>query len=132
MTRDQPKRVYLDRHPLERRDGLQATNNVFGADTSEVKPLAAGDNGRKEFLGVGGGQDESSVRGRLLQRLEEGVCGGASDLVRFVDDVHLRPKLSGRIADTLAEIPDVVDAAIAGRVDLDDIGRRTGVDGQAI
>src|SRR5215207_2344282 len=106
MTRDQPKRVDLNRHPLERRDRLQATNDVLGADASEVEPLAARDNGRKELLGIGGGEYETRVRRRLLQRLEEGVCGGASDLMRFVDDVHLRPKLSGRVADALAEIPD--------------------------
>jgi hypothetical protein len=89
MTRDQPKRVSLDGHPLERRDGLQAANNVVGADASEVEPLAAGDNSWKELLRVGGGQDETSVRRRLFQRLEEGVCGCAGDLVRFVDDVDL-------------------------------------------
>jgi hypothetical protein len=89
MTRDQAKRVSLDRHALERRDGLQAANDVLGADASEVEPLAAGDNGWKELLGVGGGQDETSVRRRLFQRLEECVCGCAGDLVRFVDDVDL-------------------------------------------
>ena len=67
--------------------------------------------------------------GRLFQRLEEGVCGRAGDLVRFVDDVDLGAKLGGRVADALPEIPDVVDAAVAGGVDLDDVRRGAGIDG---
>ncbi len=83
MAGDQPKRVGVDRYALERRDGLQAANDVVGADAPEVEPLAAGDDRRKEFLRVGGGEDETGVCGRLLQRLEEGVCGRAGDLVRL-------------------------------------------------
>ena len=132
MASDQPESVGIDRDPLESRDCLQAANDVVGADAPEVEPLAAGDDGRQEFLRVGRGEDETGVRGRLFQRLQEGVCGRAGDLVRFVDDVDLRAKLGGRVADALPEIADVVDAAIAGRVDLDDIGRRTGVDGLAV
>src|ERR671911_1375015 len=101
MARDQPKRVGLDRYALARRDGLQAANDVLGVDASEVKALAAGDNGRKELLGIGGGQDETSVRGRFFEGLEKGVGGCSCDLLRFVDDVDLRPKLRGCVADAL-------------------------------
>ena len=72
------------------------------------------------------------MRGRLFQRLEEGVCGGAGDLVRFVDDVNLGAKLGRRVADAFAQIPDVIDAAVAGGIDLDEVGRRAGIDGHAV
>ena len=111
-------------------DSLQATHEIRDRDAPKVEPLAAGDDRRKEFLRVGGGEDEAGMGGRLFQRLEEGVRRRAGDLVRFVDDVDLGAKLRGRVADALPQIADVVDAAVAGGVDLDDVGRRAGIDGQ--
>jgi hypothetical protein len=71
------------------------------------------------------------VGGRLLERLEEGVGGGPCDLVGLVDDVELRLELGRREHHPLAQVADVVDAAVAGGVDLDHVGRRAGVDRDA-
>ena len=44
--------------------------------------------------------------------------------MRLVDDVHLRASLGrGRIHRALAQIPGVIDSAIGGRIDLDDVQR---------
>ena len=132
MTGDQPKCIGLNQDPLERRDGLQPANDVVEADAPEVEPLAAGDDRRKEFFRVGRGEDKASMGWRLFQRLEEGICRGAGDLVRFVDDIDLGAKLRGCVPDALPKIPNVVDAAVAGGVDLDDVRRGAGIDGHAV
>jgi hypothetical protein len=132
MTGDQPKCIGLYGNAFELRDGLQPANHVVEADAPEVEPLATGDDRRQELLGVGRGEDETGMGWRLFQGLEEGVRRCTGDLVRFVDDVNLGPKLRRCVSDTLPQIPDVVDAPVAGRVDLDDVGRSAGIDGQAV
>ena len=77
-------------------------DHVIGADAPKVEPLAAGDDRREKFFGIGGCEDETSMRWRLFQRLEEGVGGCSGDLVRLVDDIDLRAELSGRVPDTLS------------------------------
>ncbi len=86
----------------------------------------------KKFFGVGRGEDEAGVRGRFFERLEKGVGGRAGDLVRLVDDVDLGWELRGGVAHAFAQIADIVDTAVAGGVDLDDVGGRVLVDGAAI
>ena len=43
----------------------------------------------KDLLGVGGGQHEDDVAGRLLQRLQQGVRRRRGQHVDLVDDVDL-------------------------------------------
>ena len=49
----------------------------------------------------------------------------------LVEDVDLSPELAGRISEPLAEASHVVDAAITGSVDLDQIERCPLTDGDA-
>ncbi len=67
--------------------------------------------------------------GRLFERLEKGVCCRASDLVRLVDDVDLGRQLGWGVAHLVAQIADIIDATVAGGVDLDDVRRRARIDG---
>ena len=62
--------------------------------------------------------------GRLLERLQQGVPGVLGDLVRLVEDVDLALQLARRIRQSLAELADGIDAAIARGVDLDEVERR--------
>ena len=55
---------------------------------------------------------------RLLQRLQQGIEGGVSDLVRFVEDVNLVAVAGGRIAGCVAQsrissMPRFVAASIS-------------------
>ena len=81
-------------------------------------------------MGCGGGQDEYDVGRRLLQGLEQCIEGRIGEHVDFVDDIDLVPGHRRGVADLLAKVPDIVDAAVAGRVDLYQVHRAALVDRQ--
>ena len=58
---------------------------------------------------------------RLLEGLQQRVEGLAGDLVRFVDDEDLVAVARGPVADVLAQLAHLVDAAVGGRVDFDHV-----------
>ena len=58
---------------------------------------------------------------RLLDGLEQRVEGLAGDLVGFVDDEDLVAVARRLVAHVLAQLAHLVDAAVGGRVDLDDV-----------
>ena len=72
-------------------------------------------------MSFGRREDENDVVGRLFQRLEQRVERLAGQHVDFVDDVHFRAELRRCKLDALAQFSDLVDAAIAGRIDLHDV-----------
>jgi hypothetical protein len=72
------------------------------------------------------------MRGGFFERLEKRVGGGASDLVRLVDDVDLRGQLCWGIAHFVSQIADIIDATVAGGVDLDNIRRCARIDGDTV
>ena len=63
------------------------------------------------------------VLGRLLDQLEQGVEALRGDHVRLVDDVDLVAAADRCEERPLAQVAGVVDAAVAGRVDLDHVDR---------
>ena len=65
---------------------------------------------------------------RLLDRLQQRVEGFVGDLVRFVDDENLVAVARRPVADVLAQLAHLVDAAIGGRVDLDHVDAAAGGD----
>ena len=83
--------------------------------------LAARADGLRNVLGLGGGHHEDDVVGRLFQGFEQRVEGGIGDLVRLVEDVDLVAVARGTIAGGVAQFADLVDAAVGGGVDLDDV-----------
>ena len=102
-----------------------------GADAPKVKPLAAGEDGGGNLVHLGGGEDEDDVLGRLLHDFEQGVKGPDAEHVGLVDDVDAVADLSGGEVCLLAQLADVVDAVVAGRVDLGDVEHRAVVDALA-
>ncbi len=85
----------------------------------------------REPGGLGRGEHEGHELGRLLERLQQGVPGVLRDLVRLVEDVDLALELAGRVRQSLAQLADGVDAAVAGGVDLDQVQRRPFADRHA-
>ena len=66
--------------------------------------------------------------GRLFQRLQQRIEGGVGDLVRLVENVNLEAVARRTIARGLAQLANLVDAAVGGRVDLDHVHRVAGAD----
>ena len=61
------------------------------------------------------------VRRRFLHELQQGSEARCGHHVGFVDDVDLEAAAHRRKERPFPQITSVVDAAVAGRVDLDDI-----------
>ncbi len=74
-----------------------------------------------DLLGLGGREDELDVLGRLFDHLQQGVEALRRDHVRLVDDVDLVAGRRRREERSIAQFAGVVDATVAGRVDLDDV-----------
>ena len=55
----------------------------------EVEALAAADDGREDFVGLGGGEEKFDIGGRLFEGFEKRVEGLFGEHVHFVDDVDL-------------------------------------------
>ena len=105
-------------------DGLQG-------DSAEVEALAPRYDGEGDLVRLRRGEDEDYVGRRLLQGLQEGVEGRLGQHVDLVDDVDLRRGLVGAEVDPVVEVSDVVYAAVAGGVDLDEVQRSSLIDGGA-
>ena len=118
---DQPQRVVADRDAFGVGDRAQPPNDVVDGHAAEVVALAAAEDGRFERFGVGGGEDEDDVRGRLFERFEQRVGGRAGQLVHLVDQIDLEAGGAGLVVGALAQLADVVDAAVAGGVDFDQV-----------
>ena len=73
------------------------------------------------LFGLGGGEEELDVRRRLFQRLQQGVEGPGREHVHFVDVVDLEPSPAGPQRGVLPQLAHLLDAVVAGTVDLDDV-----------
>ena len=82
------------------------------------------------LVGLGGREHELEVLGRLLDELEQRVEALRGDHVRLVDDVDLVAAADRREERPLAQVAGVVHAAVAGRVDLDDVDGARAAAGQ--
>ena len=83
--------------------------------------MGARPDGRQHLLGFGGGEHEDQVLRRLLDDLQQRVEARRGDHVRFVDDEDAVPRLGGRVERPVAQFAGVVDAAVAGGVEFDDV-----------
>ena len=101
---------------------LEQLAQGVGAEQPELEVLGAAADGGQHLLGVGGGQDEDHVGGRLLQRLQQGVGRRRREHVDLVDDVDLLPsgRAQGRPGDQVAH---GVDPVVGGGVELVDVER---------
>src|SRR5581483_1927453 len=123
--------VRVDLQAVAGADLGQPRGDVGDPNAAEVEALAAADDGGRNLVGLGGAEDEDGVGRRLFQRFQEGVPGGGGQLVRLVDDVDAEARLVWGVADPLSKLADVVDAAIAGGVDLHQVERGAGEAGAA-
>ena len=89
----------------------------------EDERLAARAHGREDAREVGRAEDEDEVGRGLLDQLQQRVPGLRRELVGLVDDVDLVAALDRLQHGALADLADVVDAALRGGVHLDHVER---------
>lgn len=65
--------------------------------------------------------------GRFLDDLEQCAETRRRDHVRLVDDEDAVPALRGRVESSVTQFASVVDPAMAGRVEFDDVNRAAAV-----
>ncbi len=123
---DQAQGVGVGLRAFLRGEARQLARDFFRGQAAKAVVLAAREDGRDDFFRLGGRQDEDDVAGRLLQRLEQRVEGGAAHHVRFVEDVDLLAAAHGRQGNFLAQVAHVVHAVVARRVDFQHVGVRPG------
>ena len=107
--------------PLGLENLSELAADLLRGERAEVEPLAPALDGRRNLRRHGRAQYENHVGGRLLHRLEQGVEGVRGNLVHFVDDVDLVSAPSRGEHGGGNEIPYLVDAAMRGTIDLDDV-----------
>ena len=120
---DQRERRVRHLDPLAVGDPAQHAHELRQPRPLEDEGLAARADGREHLPEVGRAEDEDEVRRRLLDQLQQGVEGGVRELVRLVEDVDLVAALDRLQDDALADLADVVDAALRRRVHLDHVER---------
>ena len=88
---------------------------------AKLKALAAGNDGRQHFVGLGRGKDKLHVGGRLFEGLEQGIEGRSTEHVYFVDNIDFKAALGRGKAAVFAEVADLIDAVVRGAVNFDDV-----------
>ena len=125
MPRNVEEGIGLGLEVLLPQHGLEPLLNGDRSDAPEIEPLEPGHHRCRHggnLVGLGGGEHEDDPRGGFFQNFQERVPGLPGQHVGLVDDIDLVvPLLRGRIHGTLAQLPGVVDPAIAGGVDLDHV-----------
>src|SRR5262249_15098559 len=89
----------------------------------KAEMLAARANRLRNILSLGSGHHEDDVRRRLFQGLEQRVESRVSDLVGLVKDVNLVTIARRAIAGRVAQLADLVNAAVGRRVNLNHVDR---------
>ena len=85
--------------------------------------MAAIDDRGRHLVRLRRRQHEHHVRRRLLERLQERVPRRGREHVRLVEDVDAAAAPHRRQGHVLAELADVVDRVVRGRVHLHDVER---------
>jgi hypothetical protein len=96
--------------------------NPFGdqprGNHPEVEALHPAQDRHRDLVHLGGREHELDVRGRLLERLEQGVPGVLRQHVDLVHDEDLVAVACGAIWQRLLQFADLVDTGVARAVDL--------------
>ena len=95
---------------------------------AQIELQATRQHRRRHLLGVGGGQHEFEVLGRLFQRLQHRIEGGVGEHVNLVDHVDLEAAHHRLIDRLIEQLGDLFDAAIGGCVEFDVIHETACVD----
>ena len=107
-------------------DAVDFAGNFLKGESAELEKLGAGFDGFDEIFGTRGGENEDNAVRRLFQSFQERVRGFVGELVRFVEDDDFVAAGGGSVANHFAKLADLVNAAVGGSVNFDDIERVAG------
>ncbi|AEH52138.1 hypothetical protein BCO26_0079 [Heyndrickxia coagulans 2-6] len=102
----------------------QAFKNITGCDSFKIKPLASGNDRKRNFMGLGCCQNKNDMFRGLLKCFQKCVKCADRQHMDFVDNIYFIFNNTWRVFDFVADIPDVIHACIRRRVNLDDIWDR--------
>ena len=83
--------------------------------------MSARPDGRQNLVRLGRRENESHMRRWFLDEFEQRVEARIRNHVGFVDDENLVPRCHRREHRTLTQLASVLDLAVRGRIELDDI-----------
>ena len=115
---DDMKGLFFCSHPFLRRNVLQMGHRIRHRNAVKIKNLAPGQYGGKDFMLLGGGQNENSMRWGLFKRFQEGIECGLAQHVHLVDDVHLVLALLWRDPHLLNNASDVFHFVVRRCIEL--------------
>ena len=115
------RRAAGERDPLPLGHPLEQVGELRRADPAEVEPLAAPDDRGRHLVRLGGRQHEPHGRRRLFEQLQQRVERLSGEPLRLVQDVDLLPPHRRRRRRPLPQLPRVLDPAVRGGIDLDDV-----------
>ena len=110
--------------------GRQIRAEDVRRDQAERVVMGARADRADDALGFRRRENKLDVLGRLLDELEQRVEALVRDHVGLVDDEDLVAVAHRREGGALAQVTRVIDAAVRGRVDLDDVERTGAAGGQ--
>ena len=93
----------------------------------QVELQAAAEHGDRDFLRIGGREDEFHVLGRLFQRFQHRVEGVPGELMHLVDHVDLEAPARRGVLRGVKQLAHLVDLGVRRRVDLEQIDEAPGV-----
>ena len=127
-ARQQPQRTVVEGHAFGAEHLPQVLAHGGRCHRPQVELQAAAQHRRQHLLRVGGREHEFQIVRRLLERLQQRIEGVLGELVRLVDHEDLVAADAGLVGGALDEVADLVDAAVAGGVELDVVEVAVGVD----
>ena len=107
-------------------DAFDFARNFLKRERAKLEKLRARFDRLDEIFGARGGENEDNAFGRLFESFQQRVRGFVGELVRFVEDHDFVAARSGRVADHLAQLADLVNAAVGGGVDFEHVERSAG------
>ena len=127
-AREQRDRRRLERDALGAEDMLQPRRDQRRRQALQVELQAARQHRHRQFLRIGGREQELDVRRRFFERLQQRIEGMSRQHVHFVDQVHLEPAPRRQVLHVLEEFARVVDLGARRGVDLDQVHETALVD----
>ena len=112
-------------------DVLHAAHQLREFDRAEIELLAARSDGVGNLVRLGGAHHEDGPLGRFFQSLQQRIEALNRDLVSLIDDEDLVAIARRLVADVVAQLAHLIDAAIRGSVDFNHVDRIAGGDLEA-